>query len=675
MNMDILDWGIVVACFVFMVSVALGTKRFMLSVADFLTANRCAGRYLLSVSEGMAAMGVVSFVATWEMVTEAGLTTTWWRMMVIPVFMVIATTGYVIYRFRETRAMTLGQYFEMRYSKSFRRFAGILCFISGILNFGIFPLVGSKVFVYFCGMPEYFQVYGVTIPSFSIIMLFLIIVSLYFALSGGQITIITTDYVQGLFVNIVMILIIFFIVINFNWTQVTEVLQASPPGESLIDPFDTKKHGNFDFWYFAIMVIGIFYSYTAWQGSGQYNTSAKNPHEAKMAKVLAPWRQIPQDAVNILIPIAALIALRHVDFSEISVQINNVLGKIGDENTRNQMLVPTILGKLLPTGLKGALCAVLLAACVSNYDTYMHSWGSIFLQDIVMPLRRKPFKPGEHIRYLRLSIVGVAIFVFIFSLIYPMSMPIYMYWAMTGVIFLGGAGPAIIGGLYWKKGTTAGAFSAMIVGTSIGLGGFVLSNTSLWENLFGNKFPVNGQYLYAISMFCSATLYIVVSLIQNKTFNLERMLHRGEYAIKSDHEKNFSPEKSSKKGVFNLIVSRLGMTSEFSFGDKIIFYSSIFWSILWFVIFVAGCIIAKIRGSSAQAWLNYWETYLKIYVAIAFLVTIWFAIGGISNLFSMLKRLSTMKRDHEDDGTVAHFKDDKCEEIKQSEVCQKEIKI
>ena len=53
---------------------------------------------------------------------------------------------------------------------------------------------------------------------------------------------------------------------------------------------------------------------------------------------------------------------------------------------------------------------------------------------------------------------------------------ILMFFALTGTIWLGGAGSAIIGGLYWKRGTAAGAWTTLIVGSSLGVLGFIGMN-------------------------------------------------------------------------------------------------------------------------------------------------------------------------------------------------------
>ena len=61
--------------------------------------------------------------------------------------------------------------------------------------------------------------------------------------------------------------------------------------------------------------------------------------------------------------------------------------------------------------------------------------------------------------WLRRSILGVGAFAFAFGILWRQDDYIFMFMAVTGAIFLGGAGICIVGGLYWKRGTTAGAWT------------------------------------------------------------------------------------------------------------------------------------------------------------------------------------------------------------------------
>jgi len=57
--------------------------------------------------------------------------------------------------------------------------------------------------------------------------------------------------------------------------------------------------------YFFILMFLSVYNYMVWQGSQGYNASALNPHEAKMAGILAQFRA---GVTGMLIPLAAVCA-------------------------------------------------------------------------------------------------------------------------------------------------------------------------------------------------------------------------------------------------------------------------------------------------------------------------------------------------------------------------------
>src|SRR5262249_14193366 len=144
------------------------------SVADFLSAGRCAGRYLLANAKGEADSGLASSVSNFELFLVSGFVVGFWDKITYPIAIFVAISGFVVYRFRETRALTLAQFLEIRYSRKFRLFMGILAFISGIFNFGIFPAVNARFFITFLDLPSNTHLGLLTISTFSLLMLILL---------------------------------------------------------------------------------------------------------------------------------------------------------------------------------------------------------------------------------------------------------------------------------------------------------------------------------------------------------------------------------------------------------------------------------------------------------------------------------------------------------------------
>ena len=69
-----IDWAILLGLLAFLTVMAIYTKQFLKSVADFLAANRAAGRYLIAIAQGEAGWGALTIIAVFEMFYRAGFT-------------------------------------------------------------------------------------------------------------------------------------------------------------------------------------------------------------------------------------------------------------------------------------------------------------------------------------------------------------------------------------------------------------------------------------------------------------------------------------------------------------------------------------------------------------------------------------------------------------------------
>jgi len=593
---------------------------------------------MLSVAQGIAMLGAISVVGFLEQNYVAGFGLTWWGLSTAVVVLIVTATGFVIYRFRETRCLTLAEFFERRYSRRFRIFMGMLAFFAGIVNFGIFPAVGARFFVHYIGLPAAVRVAGLEVGTFPLVMAALLATSLLFVFQGGQVAVIVTDFVQGLFVNLVFLGITLYLLSVVSWDQILAALGTAPADASLLNPFRTSQVEDFNFWYFLIGTVGVVYVVMSWQGTQGYNASAKSAHEAKMGAVLSNWRAIPQTLFLLVVPIVAYTVLNHPDFAPHATRVGAILGTAESETIANQLRVPSVLTTLLPAGLLGAFGAVMLTAFLSTHDTYLHSWGSIFIQDVVMPLRKRPFGPKAHMRALRLSITGVAVFIFLFSLLFQQSQYIFLFFAITGAIFAGGSGAVLIGGLYWRRGTTAAAWAAMLTGSTIAVSGILLHQ--LFED-----FPINGQVFWGLAMAASSVVYVTVSLLgRREPFDLDRLLHRGRHAVPGEHPVE---GRSPRRG-----LRAIALGPEATRGDRAIYALTYAWIGFWTLVFLAGTAWNLATDVSDAAWGRFWQVYVYAQAAAAAAVILWFTAGGLRDIRRMLLDLGTARRDDSDDGWV-----------------------
>ncbi|MBQ6596234.1 MAG: sodium:panthothenate symporter [Lentisphaeria bacterium] len=751
-----LDWVIVVIPLLIVLTIGLKSQQYVKSVADFLAAGRVAGRYVICVAGGEAGMGLISLVAIWEKYYMVGFAINFWSTIAAPLGLIMGLTGYCTYRFRETRAMTMGQFFEMRYSRSFRIFAAVLQSLSGVINYAIFPAVGARCLMYFLDLPVHFYIGGWKFSTFGLLMLIFLSIAVWIVTMGGQITIMVTDCVQGLISYPFYAVIVAYIIYRFSWDgEIIPALMNRPPGKSMLNPYDVSKLSTFNLFYVFVGVFSSVFNRMAWSGSQGYNAAAKNAHEQKMGALLGTWRSGFSYTMYTLLAVAAFTYMTHLDFrkdanrvhqqltqktseeimaekrfdairpdvmtmvktGEVTPKMKMILrksgkfdmnkplepsqyrdaaqaavatvdrGKAGTLRTiYHQMLVPVAIREMLPMGITGVLCALMIFLMISTDTTYMHSWGSIIVQDIILPFRKTPFTPKQQLNLLRCIIAGVAVFAFLFSFFFVQMDYILMFFAITGAIWLGGAGPTIVLGLYWKRGTTAGAFAALGSGSFLAVAGIICQQTwakylypalekydlvssfswffesasrpfnpyIVWK-VTPDRFPVNSQEIYFIAMLIAVSMYVIVSLITcRQPFNLERMLHRGIYAD--------SETKPRIPWTFRSAFSKIiGIDQNYSKGDKVLAWSVFLWS---FGYGFCLCFLGIIIWNAIYPWPAHWWaikfhiTALFIPCIVAVISTVWFSIGGTMDLHRLFKSLASKHDDFSDDGRVHHHRDD-----------------
>jgi SSS family solute:Na+ symporter len=642
--MQLIDWILICVPLLGLLFVALYTRSYMKGVADFLSGGRMAGRYLLAVAKGEQGVGAVVFVATFEVISKSGFVLTWWGWLSVPVALIVGISGWVIYRFRETRALTLAQFFEIRYSKSFRIFTGFLGFGAGLVNFGVIPVVGARFLTVFLGLPQTLSIHGWVIPTHIPLMALLLSISLLLTISGGLITLMVTNCIEGMLSQVLFLVIIASLLMMFSWGEISHVLTAQPAGQSLLNPFDSMGLKDFNIWYVFIGLFGIVYRTMAWQNQSAYSTAAVTAHESRMGGIMSSWKGLGNGAIITLLAVCAMTYLAHPDFAKQSVVVKAEVAQIAQKQIQEQMTIPIAVEYMLPPGIKGMLCIILLMGVFGGDGTHLLSWGSIFIQDVVVPLRKKPFPPEEHIRLLRWSMAGVALFAFLFGCLFKQTEYVMMWWVVTEALYVGGAGAAIIGGLYWKKGTTAGAWAGLLSGSGLVTGGIIA------RQIWGDGFPLNGAQISFFGSISACLVYGITSLLTcRENFDMDRMLHRGAYTVES--EKKYETKSKTRVKWGKLI----GIDEHFTFGDKILAGGLFGWSMIWFGVFVIGTIWNIISPWPITVWSNFWYVVgIGIPIFFAFVTAIWFTWGGIRDMRLFFQRLKEERVNTLDNGMVVN---------------------
>jgi len=743
--MHLIDWLIVIIPVVLILSLAVYSRKYVRGVVDFLAAGRVAGRYVISVGDMASGLGVITLVALVESKYQVGFALTFWEFLFVPIGIAMALTGFCTYRFRETRSLSIGQFLEMRYNRPFRIVAASLRTLSEMLTNAIGPAIAANFFIYFLGLPHKLMIWGINVPTFALLVALSLAMCMVVIWPGGRISLLVTDSFQGLIAYPIFVIIAGYIFLNFNWHDtIAPAMMDRAPGENFLNPFDVSELRDFNIFALFVVMFSSVLNRASWIGNDTSNCG-RTPHEQKMAGILGQWRNGFSGIMCLLLAIMIITLMTHEDFAAKAHEIRQQLsGKVAAEvvaepalRTKldasiaaipeqrhrigidaplsqksnldtpyfetaretlgtnpegraqfqeyrtlfNQMMLPVALSNLLPVGLMGLFCLLMIMLMLSVDDSRVFNASSTIIQDVVMPLRKTPLTPEQHVYWIRLCSVFVTVFFFFFSLIFVQIDYINMFITIMTAMWMGGAGPIMLFGLYSRFGNTTGAFCSLIFGSGFSIAGLVVQRTWAayiypwlashgWSTPLGNllqavsspfhpyiqwtmdpvKFPINSYELFFISMVSGIIAYVVGSWATNRgPFNLERLLHRGIYNVEGD-----KPLESpwTVRNVFSKLV---GITPEYTRGDKIIAWSVVGYAIIYQMFF---CFFGVLIWNLISPWpIEWWSTYffitsLCVTGIIGIISTFWFLIGGIIDMRRLFRDLATRVDNPLDDGRV-----------------------
>ena len=747
--MGLLGWLIVIVPVTVLVCVGFYTKRYIRDIADYLAAGRVAGRYVICVGDVSAGLTVISLVAMVESQYQSGKGLGFWSGVMVPISLVISLSGYCVYRFRQTRALSLGQFLEMRYSRSFRIIAAGIRTCSEMMANAIAPAVAARFFIYALGFSQTIHIGPLAIPTFSLVMGIVILLALCLIWPGGRVSLIVTDCIQGLITYPIFVIFTVYVLTEFSWFgEMAPALLDRATGESFLNPYDVAALRDFNLFALFVNILGNILNRAAWIGNDT-STCARTPHEQKMAGILGTWRNGFCLVMCMLLTASVYTTLNHVRFSDDARNIrttlvNTVAGDILEEkielrdkviaaadaipvqkhqigvdaplsrannpdllylnSVREQLpegtegnvifaefktlyyqtMLPAMIRKTFPGLLLALFCLLMILLMISTDSARIFNASSTIVQDVVMPLRRTPFTKDGHFRALRGCTVGVCVFFFFFSMFMAQLDYVAMFLTITTSLWLGAAGPIMLGGLYTRFGTTAGAWGSLAVGTGTAVGGIVMQQnwaprvypllerlgwvgpidsllqtiTSytaplvVWE-MNPVKFPINSVEVYFIAMIGGIAAYVICSLLSRQPkFNLDQMLHRGKYAISSD---TIAEQEKFHWSPVHIIKRIVGITPEYTRGDKVIAWSVLAWSLgyQFLICFIGSIIWNAFSPISKTGWTWYFfVNSLLLPCIIGVISTVWFVTGGIIDIRRLFRDLAVRNSNVADDGWV-----------------------
>ncbi len=354
----------------------------------------------------------------------------WMAVIVLILFAVFFLPFYL-----KNKIFTIPEYLERRYSYAVRAYAS---FIAITLNI----LVDIAATLYAGGL-----VINLIFPSLSlsIIIVGLAIIAGIYTVTGGLSSVMYTDAVQAVILILGSALITYMAYLEIGgWDAVYAITE--PDHFKVMKPIDDESMP----WpsvFTGVLIIGFYF----W-GTNQYITqrtlASKNIRQGQWGAIFAGFLKL-----SILFIMIFPGAMARVLYPEIE---------------QMDMIYPTMLFDLLPTGLLGLVLAGLIAAMMSSLDSGLNSVSTLVTMDFVQKL--KPNADSKSLMNIGRIVTGV---VMVIAIVWAPKIgqfeKLWDYLQNTLAWFCPPVVALFVMGLFFRGANNLGAVLSIVVGFSITL--------------------------------------------------------------------------------------------------------------------------------------------------------------------------------------------------------------
>ena len=464
-----LDASIVVVYLIFVIWLGFYFGRQHKNAEDYFLAGRSLTWPLIGFSLFASNMSSNSLVGLAGAGYKDGFSVYSYEWMAVAILIIFAI--FFLPYYLKNKIFTIPEYLENRFSYPIRAYASGIAVVLNVL-------VDISATLYAGGL-----VINLIFPhiDLSIIILGVAIIAGIYTISGGLSSVVYTDAVQAVILIMGSTLITWF---AYNaaggWDPVYEI--TDPSHFNVIKPIDDEAlpwPGLFT----GVFIIGFYF----W-GTNQYITqrtlAAKSVRQGQWGSMFAGFLKL--GIIFIMIFPGAFARVLYPDMENMD------------------LIYPTMLFDLLPTGILGIVLAGLIAAMMSSLDSGLNSVSTLITMDFYKKL--KPDASPEFL--LKIGRVITAIIMIIAVIWAPQigSFPkLWDYLQQT----LSWFSPPIVAlfamGLFFKRINNQGAVASIVVG-------FIITLALVANEVSGGSLFTPPHFLYMAGIhfaICCAVLWVV----------------------------------------------------------------------------------------------------------------------------------------------------------------------